>query len=382
MVPSTPDTRDSPHLEQLLAPRDEDDQKLDLRRWSQVKVRETLKALRAVGPGRGDLKLSYVIFGSPDYGDAPVDLTNVAFPPETTFDHVSFARMHVDGVTFARCRFIACDFRYVLATGANFKNTRFQECDFYSATFGPSSVFIGGAVFDGVSLGDATLTGLTGLTWQSFACDPPALIQEHDEAAYRRFLKPTEPDRETGHTVDDAITNAPRDAAAVYRALSRMWASQGETDDARRAYVKSKELERSFVSPWRTRKLSQPDGGPPYAISRQGPPQLLNWLWLCFSGALRYGDSFVRVSSALVAVTLLPAIVYSRAGGVRHVHGGAVHSFFSCWLFSIEQVTASASRHLESTSSVVDLVAAIQTVVTITLVGLLGAAFANRLRGS
>jgi hypothetical protein len=365
-----------------LAPRDANDQKLDLRTWSQAEVRETLKALHATQVTRGSPKLSYVIFGSPDYGDAPIDLTNVAFPPGTIFDHVSFARMHVDGVTFARCRFIACDFRYALATGANFKNSFFQHCDFYSATFGPSSVFFGGAVFNGVSLGDATFTGVTGLAWQTFDSDPPALIQEHSEKAYREFLKPTEPDREKGHTVDDAITNAPRDAAAVYRALSRMWSSQGETDDARRAYVKSKQLERSFASPWRTRKLNRPDGSPAYERIHEGPSQLLSWLWLWFSSALRYGDSFLRVSSALVAVTLLPAIVYSRAGGVRYLHGGTVHSFFSCWLFSIEQVTASASRHLESTSSIVDLVAAIQTVVTITLLGLVGSAFANRLRGS
>jgi hypothetical protein len=382
MAQPTPNTHQTQLVEQLIAPRGPNDQRLDLRKWGQADIRDALAGFRAVGLIRGGLKLSYLTFGAPDYGDPPVDLTNIAFPPNTTFDHVSFARTPLDGVTFARCQFITCDFRYILATGANFKNTSFQGCDFYSATFGPSSVFLGGAVFDGVSLGDATLAGATGLTWPMFAREPPALIQEHSEAAYRRFLEPTTPDREHGHPVDEAIANAPRDAAAVYRALSRMWASQGETDHARHAYVKSKELERSFVSPWRARKLNRPHGERSHVIVRQRPSQLLSWLWLCFSAALRYGDSFLRVSSALVTLTLLPAIVYSLAGGVRHVDGGAVHSFFVCWLFSIEQVTASTAHHLESTSSVVDLVAAIQTVTTITLLGLLGSAFTSRLRGS
>jgi hypothetical protein len=382
MVSPTPDAPGRPLAEQLLAPRKEDDQILDLRTWGQTEVRKALTQIREVGLNLSGLELSYIIFGAPDYGDPPIDLTNIAFPPHTTFAHVSFARMRLDGVIFARCQFIACDFRYVLATGTNFKNTRFEGCDFYSATFGPSSVFFGGAVFDGVSLGDATLAGVTGLTWQTFACEPPALIQEHREAAYRQFLEPTAQDRERGHTVDDAVANAPRDAATVYRALSRMWASQGETDHARRAYVKSKQLERSSVSPWRARRLNRSHADRTHVLVSYGLSQLFNWLWLCFSAALRYGDSFFRVSFALVAVTLLPAIVYSLAGGVRHVDGGVVHGFFFCWLFSIEQVTASTAHHLESTSPIVDLVAAIQTVMTITLLGLLGSAFASRLRGS
>jgi hypothetical protein len=370
-------------FERLLAHR-RPDESLDLRMFDGDQLRSALDELRDYLnklPERR-VSISRAIFGAPDDGAPPVDLTTIAFPTGIIFDDVSFIRMRLDRVRFAGCRFLGCDFRYVQVAGSNFRDTYFHHCDFYSATFGPASVFFGGVTFDGVSLGGATLSAITGLTQDTFDRQPPALIQENSADEYRAFLQPTIEDRDAGHPVDDALAAALLDAAAVYRSLSHMWADQGETSDARFAYVKSKMLERQYASPWRVRRVNRARKAWHLKRLDYGAPVFFRWLWLCFSGALRYGDSFMRVAGALVAVTLIPATVYSLVGGVQHAGGGAVHGFFSCWLFSIEQVTASPARHLESSRSIVDLVGSLETVMTITLLGLLGSAFANRLRGS
>ncbi len=329
--------------------------------------------------------IEHVIFGAPDYRGQPADLSYLVFPRDTSFVSVSFARMRLANVTFRNCKFVGCDFRYAQVTGANFKNATFINCDFYSATFGPQTVFFGGVTLDGISLSGATLSSMEGLTRATFDRRPAALIQERTREEYQGFLGPTEGDRDAGHPVELALASAPTEAASVYRSLSRMWAGQGESKFARFAYVRSKELERRQLSPsgqYRRSRQAARSGQPFRRRFAAGAADWLTWVWLGFAGALRYGDSFLRVAAAIVGVTLAPAVMYSLVGGVQNASRTGVHKLFTCWLFSIEQVTASPAKHLQSANSVVDLVGSLETVATITLLGLLGTAFASRLRGS
>jgi hypothetical protein len=369
------DARGRQLAEQLQASRAGDD-------WLDLRGRSHAELQIALGRLPQGCRIKRVIFGAPEYRGRPVDLSYLSFPGETTFEEVSFERMWLDSVSFRDCHFVACDFRYAQISGSHFKNSSFRHCDFYSATFGLATVFLGGAKFGGVSLSGATLTSISGLTRGTFDSDPPALIQERSRDEYRLFLRPTESEREASHTVEDALAEARGDAAAVYRALSRMWASQGETKYARFAYVRSKALERKQIRPWNAHRINGPGKRSRSKQLVDWLARFLTWLWLCISGALRYGDSFWRVGTALVSVTIVPAIVYCFIGGVKQTDGHIVRGFFACWLFSIEQVTASPARHLESTHSWVDLVGSVETVVIVTLLALLGSAFANRLRGS
>jgi hypothetical protein len=350
---------------------------LDLRTCDSTELSEVLAGL-----ARG-CRFEKVIFGAPDYGAPPVDLTNVTFPRDSVFEDVSFARMALDSVTFpGKCDFDGCDFRYVRASGANFKDACFRSCDFYSAVFSPASVFLGGVRLDGVSFGNASLAAITGLTKETFQRSQPALIQERRRDEYEAFLSRTKQDRDAGHPVEKALEEAPRDAASAYRALAGMWTSQGQLSDARFAYVRSQDLERQFASPWNTYRVNRARKRRDAERLKYGPRQFFSWLWLSLAWAFSYGDSFMRVGASLVGINLLPALAYSLAGGVRYTGGHTVHNFFSCWLFSFEQLTASPAHRLESTGSIVDLVGSLQTVASITLLGLFGFALANRLRGS
>jgi len=347
-----------------------------------------------------------VCFGDRERDEEPTDLTLARFKG-SRFEHVSFVSTALTSAYFRNCEFATCDFRYTRMTETSFQESRFDDCDFYRAFFEAANVFTK-VSFNRVSLDKAWLAGVSGLTKETFA--DRAMVQECDEDIYLQFLDPTVGDRPVLHPVEEAVNNAKRDVARVYRALSGMWTAQGQLDDAGFAYVRCKTLEREFHSPlrrWKTNRARDEreserrqltDAGETTLDAdkralksfRQmkhvaiGPKQLCPWLALVAAwGVANFGESMRRVAAWLALLILVPGIVFSLFGGVQ-TDGEppqAVHSLPRCILFSFEQLTTSVD-HLQSTNAVVDLVGSAQVFVGVAFLGLFGFTLANRLRNA
>jgi hypothetical protein len=347
-----------------------------------------------------------VTFGDREWDKPAARLANISFE-RSVFENASFANVQMENVYFRGCMFKACDLRYIRATGTSFQEGTFQDCDFYRAHFSAANVFTD-ATFDPVSLDKAWLDGTSGLTRGVFDRIPSAMVQERAREEYAQFLERTKNQRPSQHSVDQALEEAPRDAAEVYRSLSGVWTSQGQLDDAGFAYVTCKRLERQFLNPWRTfrvnharkalndrrehlsaepRTLNADDkafaDSPPDKLIGYGGKGLMSWMWLVVAGlAAKHGESWLRPFGWLVTFNFLLGVTYSWFGGVQTEDLVPVNNVFKCWLFSLEQLTTSSGQHLQSTSSLVDLIGSLQTMLGVTLLGVLGFALANRLRSA
>jgi hypothetical protein len=329
----------------------------------------------------GGFRYHRVCFGDRDRIEPPADLTDASFP-DCAFDEASFAHTPLIDVSFRGCDFTGCDFRYAHIRGANFQDADFAGCDFYSAFFEAANIF-SLVRLNRVSFDHAWLNGVLGLEMSDLTRRAHAecpLVQECDVESYIQFLQPTMTDRPDASTITDAAASAKLTAAETYRTLSAVWTTQGQYSDAAAAYLRRRNLERDFYSPLRKRsqKMLELTG------KRQTKLNWLSarWLGLVVAWALaNYGVSMKRVAGWLMALILVPGVAFSVLGGVETTgdHPQSVRELPRCLLFSLEQLTASVSR-LQGSSSLVDLVGALQVFVGVALLGLFGFTLASWLR--
>jgi uncharacterized protein YjbI with pentapeptide repeats len=375
-------------------------------------LRERIAAAggRASATGGVDTTLTEMTFRRVCFGDRtrarqPTDLTGARFE-RCRFEAVTFVNVPLNGVYLRNCSFEDCDFRYTQMRGTSFQESGLVLCDFYRAFFEAANVFTD-ATLSAVSFDKAWLSGITGLSRETFG--EGAMAQECGREVYQRFLATTAGERPPSHSLDEALEQAPLDAAEVYRSLSGMWTAQGQLRDAGFAYERCKQLERRFCSPshsWTMRKahaernrqraalagiadedlnsdgLALKRSEPEDAVSI--PTRTLTWLRLTAWWAIAdFGESMGRVMAWLALLIVVPGVAFSLWGGVQTdaEPPQPVHSLWRCILFSFQQLTTLVD-HLQSSNSLVDLVGSTQVFLGVTLLGLLGFTVANRLRNS
>jgi hypothetical protein len=317
-----------------------------------------------------------VCFGDRERDKQPAKLDYASFKG-CEFTNCVFPNTPLLEVYFRECTFYACDFRYAQMLRSSFQDSIFYDTDFYRAFFEAANIFTK-ARFERVSFDKAWLAGALGLTASMFP--KGAMAQECSEASYAEFLAATTGDRPPSHVVPEALEKARLDVAAVYRALSGLWTSQGQLRDAGFAYVRCKSLEREYYSPLRRWSARRGSGGRKVSIGRR---DVGVWLGLVFAWAIaNFGESMRRVAVWLAALIVLPGVAFSLLGGVLDDSSNKeVRSLCSCLLFSFEQMTASVHA-MHSANRIVDLVGAGQVFLGVALLGLFGFTLANRLRNA
>jgi hypothetical protein len=219
---------------------------------------------------------------------------------------------------------------------------------------------------------------------------PATLVQEADELSYFYFLLTSEEQRPEQYDLDAGLNDAALQASDTYRALAGLWSGQGQFDDSSFAYVRSKVLERRYLHPRQAvrrckhRKVAEQRSSTDHYISEYGVAECASWLWLWISGAVaKFGEGLWRAAGWLVAITILPGILYTWLGAVRDVREDAVVN--NVWLgilFSLQQITTVQSDTLEPVNRTVELFGALQVLVGIGLLGLLAFVLGNKLRSS
>jgi Pentapeptide repeats (8 copies) len=307
--------------------------------------------------GGKEVVLANVIFGR-HHGPPPAILTGTTFRC-STLDHCFFAHADLTGADFRECGINRGDFRYAIFRRTTLGDATLVLCDLYRASVEEGTVMLN-TVFELVSL-PGSLSGATGLRWASFAGrgPRPPLVAE-SEADYRDFLERTKPDRPETDPIEKALANRLDDAARTYRELCGLWTGRGQFSDAGQAYAHSRRLERQSAGP----------GG------REFRPLL--WFWLLVAdGLCGFGERLGRIVPWLVAVALLPGLVYWLFGGV-----GGAHEIGDYLLFSASQLTASTPARLTATTQAVEWIRVLQTLTGVALLGLFGFVLGNKIRNS
>jgi hypothetical protein len=217
---------------------------------------------------------------------------------------------------------------------------------------------------------------------------PPTLVQEADELSYFYFLFASRKERPEQYRLDDGLNDAAIQASDTYRALAGMWSGQGQFDDSSFAYVRSKVWERRYLNPRRgaRRRRYSEEASASRAVHtpKYGVAERASWVWLCVSGALaKFGEGLWRAAAWLLAITIVPGILYALVGAVKDVHNDTVvHSIWLGILFSLQQITTLQSDSLRPANRIVELFGTLQVLVGIGLLGLLAFVLGNRLRNA
>ena len=330
-------------------------------------------------PAEGAVPLTFedVQFGChpPSNDRPPTRLVGTVFRGCTLRD-CSFAHVVLEDTDLRGCKLEKCDFRYAIFRRVTLEDATLEDCDLYRSVFEIACV-MAKTVLRGVSLTHAWLHGVVDLRRRSFQApkNEPALKAEADADKYFGFLQKTEEDRAHDFTIDDAVRDAPEEAARVYRHLSGVWSAQGHYDDATWAYVRSKDLEGRFA---RARAADR-------SLAR--PERIRAWrtfvVLFAADRLCRFGDSLVRVALWVAAVAIIPGLIYWPTHAVKTT-GKEVHDagVFLSLMFSVGRLADITPNGLTASSRVVDGIAIAQTIVALTLVGLLGFVLGNKLRSS
>jgi hypothetical protein len=156
-----------------------------------------------------------------------------------------------------------------------------------------------------------------------------------------------------------------RRAATIYRRLSGMWSDRGEYGYAGWAYVRARRLEREALRP-----------GGAHGWHRAG-----QWAFLVLADATSgFGERVRRVAITALLLVVVPGVVYAATGAIED-GGRTTHDLGDGLLFSLGQVTTTAPDRFSAPPGV-ELAGAVQTLVGIVLLGLLGFVLGNRIRSS
>jgi hypothetical protein len=324
------------------------------------------------------LKFKNAVFGChpPEKDHPPTKLVGTVFR-ECTLEKCSFEHAILEDADFRGCTPLDhCDFRYAIFRRVTFEDAEINTCDLYRSVFEIGCV-LAKARLRGVSLTHAWLYGIVDLRRSAFEApaNEPALQAEAEADEYFRFLEKTDKDRSPHFTREAALSEAPDEAARVYRHLSGVWASQGHYDDATWAYVRSKDLERRLAKAHRSDRS--------LACEQRFRAWRTSLVLSVADRLCRFGDSVGRVAFWIAVVAVLPGLIYSATHAVETTGPNPHHAgVFMSVMFSVGRLAAITPSGLTTSGHVVDGFVIAQSIVAITLIGLLGFVLGNKLRSS
>jgi hypothetical protein len=312
------------------------------------------------------------------------------------------------------------------------------SCDFYRAFFGDGTVFEP-AVLEQSSFTRAYLAGLVELRKENLrhargAVRPrrPPLAQEMSPKGYAAFLERTSPDRferepgeklsdsersNRGDSLTDTINSRHEEAAVVWRRLAALWTSQGAYSYSGWAYVRGKRRERRQINPFRplydasiqadksitvTRRRRTPKAwserlGGEAAKRREemrfawwltlraveSAERLFKWFLLLAADVLcAFGEGLGHVFAWLAALVVIPGVVYAATQGVTVEPGKRSADLADSMLFSLTQLVNSSPGRLHAAAHSVETMVALQTLIGVVLLGLLGFVLGNKLHSA
>jgi hypothetical protein len=368
-------------------------------------------------------RLERVDFGNvEDLRFKNMDLVDLNFGG-ATLTNCDFINCSLSDCTFANCSLSNCDFTSAWLEGCTFKKSTFDRstfsgavllrCDLYRTVFVANNLFTH-ARFSLVSLNQATLSGTLGLRRSAFVAPrlgrrlerhrgshqlrqgaavagaraesvearralPKDPLIQTNEAKYRALLEQV-PAGDKAVDDDESLDGRLAEAAGVWRNLSALWTSQGASAEAGWAYVQAKRLERTDASPRRWRHQG--------ADGRSRAYRYLTWgrLWVTWgllwgAGALcDFGNSLLRAVFWLPVFVLFWGLVYWRSGVVHS--GRHMVSLPKALLFSLAQVANATPTPLSLHGSTGRVLASVETLLGIALLGLVGFVLGNTIRNS
>jgi len=361
----------------------------------------------------------------------------------TRFVNCRFVGATLQGGNYRGCEFEWCDFRFAHLDGSMFEDATFRFCDFFAVSFGPT-VDLRGAQLINTSLSNAVLDGalLAPASLLRQRKDNSKLrqgvVQEskgtffrfHTGFAERRIDEvrrdPKYPD---SYDIRRLVNDRANEAETVYRLLSGMWTTKGNFGDASWAYVRAKRSQRRRVRPLRHAGICfhyvfDPKRGEPdwcrgsvrfhgsvldgrgahevdacnkHAFALQAGAancrlgvrrRLLDgWRWLTYGfadGLCSFGTSVGRVAGWVAALVVASTFGYWALNQlkVKATDAKTVHTWHDSLLFALGSLTSNRPGTLVASGRMTDLLSALETVVGVLLVGLLGFIVANKFRQS
>jgi len=298
-----------------------------------------------------------------------------------TFEDVKFSGATLFRTDFRDCKFKWCDFRYIRCSQSTFQDSHFYGCDFYRANFEDYSLFEGTKMV-GVSLFMANLQG-AGLRRDNLG---DKLLQEDKklfEEFHHHFLNVSE------KSIIDYLAKRHDEAMKIYRNLTGLWTSQGFFQDASWAYVKSKRNEKLTYSPRFSSRVYKTISGETSASKkilssflvalRYFPKFVLYWIIDLICG---FGESLGRLIASILVLLLGSAFVYWSLGSLKSLDGTVYIGFLDYLIFSIGNLTATDFGRFIASSKLTEVLIAIQALLGISMVGLLGFILGNKIRNS
>ena len=342
-------------------------------------------------------------------------LANVGFR-DCRFEKCTF-HSYVSSAEFMRCEFVDCELDYsaIVSTklkfcsfeGCTFTGATILRCDLYRAEFRRGNV-LQRAKLGLVSMSRSDVRGAGELRRVSF---PPfhdgdelapevkepqhspsssegvlrlrsaakvPLIQE-DAAEYEDLLCHTTLTR----PVDETLARRLIEIADVYRMLSGVWMSVAGYDDGAWAYRQSRRYTRASLAP----RMRRPKAGRKVAIVRRqaGLRRAGAWLGLALAGPLcGFGTRLRGVIVSVCGLVVGFAVLFRAFDAVRVTEWPAVHrgDWFDALRYSVGQLVTVPPANAGLSSRGWEFAAALETLIGIALLGLLGFVLANRLRFS
>ena len=344
-------------------------------------------------------------------------LANVGFR-DCRFEKCTF-HSYIRSAEFMRCEFVDCELDYSAIVSTKLKFCRFEGCTFTGAAILRCDLyradFRRGNVFQRAQLGLVSLSrsnvGSAGelrrFSFPPFHDDggelapgiqePPhapseyaavrslcaevqlPLIQE-DPAQYEELLVNTDLTR----PVDEALARRLIEVSDVYQMLSGVWMSAAAYDDGAWAYRQSRKYTRASLAP-RFRRPAAGARQAPIVRRQNGMRRAGLWVGLSLAGPLcGFGTRLRGILVAVLALVAGLAILLRAFDVVRVSDRGAVHhgGWFDAIRFSVGQLVTTPPANTFLSARGWGLVAALETLIGIALLGLLGFVLANKLRFS
>lgn len=181
-------------------------------------------------------------------------------------------------------------------------------------------------------------------------------------------------------------------AKEAYLNLKSNFTSLGRYDDAGKAYIKERRMEKMCSAPWRARRVYMGERDLGYRDESELPVWHLRILWFYARHTWKwlwdwvaelvcgYGESIGRVLANMVVVLVGFTVFYWATRSVVDQSGARVSNFLDCLIFSLGAFTTLGFRGLEPVNRTIELWTNLQALLGIGLTGLLGFVLGNRIR--
>lgn len=300
---------------------------------------------------------------------------------DCSFVDCCMAGADVADCAFRGSRFDRCDFRYSVFRNCTFADTSLELCDFYRADFEGNNIFQQSSLHL-TSFNRANLSG-TDICRDNFCA---GILQENPKE-FMRFHK------HFGHVhpeeMEMFVSRRHEEAAVVYRSLAGVWSSRALYSDASWAYVRLKRHETAVRSPIYALRVGRGSGGAgstPVGLMRRlgyAVRDIPAYLGHILAGAIcGFGESLSRIFLTYVITGAAFAVLYWQIGAVVNEDGSVAKGISDNFVYSLGNMSASAPERLHVGTVHTELLSALQSLIGVGLIGLLGFVLGNRIRNS